>query len=244
MASWKSVLPNLTLTGTSSINGTGNALVNVLIGNSGDNVLSGGGGGDTLIGGAGDDTYVIRHVADVATEGVDAGVDRITSAIDYTLGANFENLVLTGTVALDGTGNSAANSIYGNSAANVLSGGDGDDFLSGESGADTLIGGNGNDWAHYRYATAGVSASLTAAITNTGDAAGDTYTQIENLTASDFDDKLQGNDSKNYINGNEGNDLFIATLGGDRLDGGDGIDTISYINAAKGVYINLNALQS
>jgi Ca2+-binding RTX toxin-like protein len=48
---------NLTLTGASAIDGTGNALNNVLIGNSANNLLDGGAGADTMFGGAGDDTY-------------------------------------------------------------------------------------------------------------------------------------------------------------------------------------------
>jgi VCBS repeat-containing protein len=40
---------NLTLVGTLAINGTGNALVNVITGNTGDNRLTGGAGGDTFV---------------------------------------------------------------------------------------------------------------------------------------------------------------------------------------------------
>ncbi|MFM6408355.1 MAG: calcium-binding protein, partial [Microcystis sp.] len=47
---------NLTLTGLSAINGTGNTLNNLIIGNSRNNTLSGEGGNDTIDGGAGNDT--------------------------------------------------------------------------------------------------------------------------------------------------------------------------------------------
>jgi hypothetical protein len=56
-----------------------------------------------------------------------------------------ENLTLTGTGALNGTGNSLANRLTGNSGANSLSGGAGDDTLDGGAGADSLVGGTGND---------------------------------------------------------------------------------------------------
>ncbi|MEY4873156.1 MAG: hypothetical protein RLZZ563_2486, partial [Pseudomonadota bacterium] len=61
------------------------------------------------------------------------------------LGANVEQLVLTGTAAVNGTGNTLANRLIGNSAANVLSGGIGTDTLIGGAGTDTLNGGAGND---------------------------------------------------------------------------------------------------
>jgi Ca2+-binding RTX toxin-like protein len=52
---------NLTLTGTSAINGTGNSQNNVMTGNSANNSLTGGAGIDTLIGGAGADTYLFKR---------------------------------------------------------------------------------------------------------------------------------------------------------------------------------------
>ena len=52
----KGTIENLTLTGTTAINGTGNALANVITGNTGNNILAGLGGADQLIGGVGTDT--------------------------------------------------------------------------------------------------------------------------------------------------------------------------------------------
>jgi Ca2+-binding RTX toxin-like protein len=129
-------LENITLTGTANINATGNALDNVLTGNSGTN---------TLAGGVGNDTYVISSVADTIIENVGQGTDTVQASITYTLGANVENLTLTGTAALNGTGNELANVITGNSGSNTLSGLGGNDTLVGNDGNDVLVGGLGAD---------------------------------------------------------------------------------------------------
>ena len=75
----------------------------------------------------------------------DSGVDTVESSLSYTLSAAVENLTLTGTGDLNGTGNSQANLLTGNSGVNSLSGGAGDDTLDGGAGADSLFGGTGND---------------------------------------------------------------------------------------------------
>ena len=136
-------LEHLTLTGTSAINGTGNGLNNILTGNSGANVLTGGAGSDTYLVGAGDSIV----------ENVSPGIDTVKSAITWTLGLNLENLILTGTAAINGTGNTVNNAIIGNSAANLLSGLDGNDMLTGGLGKDTLTGGLGNDVFDFNLAT-------------------------------------------------------------------------------------------
>ncbi|TKB72427.1 MAG: hypothetical protein E8D46_13855, partial [Nitrospira sp.] len=128
-------LENLTLTGALAITGTGNALNNVLTGNSAANLL---------IGGLGNDTYVVG-ADDIVAENLGEGTDTVQSALTYTLGANVENLTLTGALAIDGTGNALNNSLTGNSAANVLIGGLGNDTLTGNAGDDTLNGDAGND---------------------------------------------------------------------------------------------------
>ncbi len=126
---------NLTLMGTGAINGTGNALNNVLVGNNAAN---------TLTGGAGDDTYVVG-AGDTVVEAVNAGIDTVQSSVPWTLGANVENLTLTGMTAINGTGNALANVLIGNAGSNILTGGDGNDTLLGGKENDVLNGGAGND---------------------------------------------------------------------------------------------------
>jgi serralysin len=162
-------LENLTLTGTEAINATGNRLTNTLTGNSannvlqglaggdrlfgnaGDDVLNGGLDGDIMSGGAGSDRYIVDSQSDSLTELTGEGIDIIEASVDFTLGANFENLTLTGTAA-SGIGNELANQITGNASNNTLIGGAGNDELIGASGNDTLTGGDGLD--RFTYGTA------------------------------------------------------------------------------------------
>src|SRR5262249_52715447 len=95
---------NLTLIGTAAINGTGNNLANRLTGNSAANVLNGGGGNDTY--------YV--STGDSVVEAANGGTDTVYSDVTFILGANVENLTLTGTGAINGTGNNLANTLIGN----------------------------------------------------------------------------------------------------------------------------------
>ena len=115
-------------------------------GGSGDDRLNGGGGADQMSGGLGNDIYIVSHAGDQVIEDDNPGdVDMVKASVDYTLGANVENLRLAGDDAIDGTGNALANKLFGNAEANVLSGLAGDDRLSGGDGDDTLVGGDGRD---------------------------------------------------------------------------------------------------
>ena len=136
---------NLTLTGNSTINGTGNELDNIIIGNNRNNILDGRFGTDNLIGGRGNDTYIVDNLGDSITEELNQGTDLVKSSVSWTLSENLENLTLTGSANINGTGNSVNNVITGNDGNNTLSGGFGNDSLTGGLGADVLVGGFGND---------------------------------------------------------------------------------------------------
>jgi Ca2+-binding RTX toxin-like protein len=98
-----------------------------------------------MLGGTGNDLYYVDNVNDVVTEASLAGTDSVNSSITYTLTANVENLTLTGTAAINATGNALNNVLTGNAGANTLNGGEGLDTLNGGAGADKLYGGLGND---------------------------------------------------------------------------------------------------
>ncbi|MEH2022944.1 beta strand repeat-containing protein [Nostoc sp.] len=275
-------LENLTLSGTDTINGTGNSLNNILTGNTGANILSGGDGNDNLIGGAGNDTllggagndtldgglgadslnggigndiYIVDNPSDTILEGLNAGTDLVKSSVSFVLADNVENLTLTGTDAINGTGNSLKNILIGNTGANILSGGDGNDSLFGSSGNDTLLGGAGDDTLD-----GGLGAdSLNGGAGNdiyTVDNLSDTITEglnagtdlvkssvsfvladnVENLTltgsgvingtGNNLDNVLIGNTGANILSGGDGNDSLIGGTGNDTLLGGAGDDTL------------------
>ncbi len=129
--------------GDDTLNGlAGNDRLN---GGQGNDVLDGGTGVDTMQGGTGNDTYTVDRPGDVVTELAHEGIDTVHSSITYTLGANIEQLTLSGTAAINGTGNALNNVLLGNSANNTLNGGAGHDRLDGGLGSDMMIGGVGDD---------------------------------------------------------------------------------------------------
>jgi Ca2+-binding RTX toxin-like protein len=170
----KGDVENLTLFGDADIDGTGNGLANRITGNAGANVLKGGGGNDVVFAGEGNDTidgglgaddmhgdagndlYVVDNAADIVDEGGGNGIDTIQSSIGFSLSdavhakGAIENLALSGSADIDGTGNNLANLITGNAGANVLKGGN--DAITGGSGNDVLTGGAGADTFLFDFA--------------------------------------------------------------------------------------------
>ncbi|WP_298192876.1 hypothetical protein [Novosphingobium sp.] len=120
----------------------GNDILKALGGN---DVLDGGQGADMMYGGAGNDTYIVDSSGDKVFELAGEGIDTVKASVTYTLSANVENLLLTGSGAINGTGNDLANKITGNAAANTLWGLGGKDTILGGGGNDTIIGGAGMD---------------------------------------------------------------------------------------------------
>lgn len=122
---------------------SGTAAAEALTGSDAADWLDGRGGADTLSGGLGDDTYVVSDAGTKVVEAFGAGVDTVRSSVSYALTTNIENLTLTGTSAINGTGNSQSNILVGNSGDNVLTGGGGNDILTGGAGHDTFVFGKG-----------------------------------------------------------------------------------------------------
>jgi Ca2+-binding RTX toxin-like protein len=217
----------------------GSAFDDTLVGDSGGNWLNGGKGIDTLAGGNGNDTYVIDDALDVLIE-VSAAGGRDTvfsSANTFTLGTNLENLRFTSQVINIGTGNDLNNVLTGNSDVDTLTGLSGDDDLIGNDGNDVLRGGLGADdldggpgiadLADYIGATAAVTAALDGSLTGAGEALGDTFTGLERLRGSNFEDTLRGDTLDNILFGQNGADALEGLEGLDRLFGGGGIDTLT-----------------
>jgi Ca2+-binding RTX toxin-like protein len=218
---------NLTLAGTGDINGTGNTLNNVLTGNGGANVLNGSTGADTLIGGAGNDSYTVDNINDVVIENADEGIDTVSTTVTYTLAANIENLKLTGTGAINGTGNQLANVLTGNSVGNLLSGLEGNDSLIGGAGADTLIGGSGDDvYTVDNLGDVVVEATNEGLDTVNSSVSYALSVNIENLTLTGTGSvNATGNAMDNTIIGNAGSNILDGGAGADTMIGGKGNDT-------------------
>jgi len=110
-----------------------------LHGLAGHDILDGGFGADSMEGGEGDDTYYVDNIGDLAIEVLGEGYDKVYSSVNFTLGVGLNELHLTGTAVINGTGNDLSNLITGNSAANVIDGGAGADNMAGGLGNDTYV---------------------------------------------------------------------------------------------------------
>jgi Ca2+-binding RTX toxin-like protein len=221
-------IENLALVGSANLNGTGNALNNILAGNAGNNTLDGGGGVNALVGGEGNDIYVIRNSADIIEEWGGEGTDTVRSYINWTLGANIERLELQGSNNLNGTGNALNNTLVGNSGNNLLNGGDGNDYMVGGVGDDIFV----------------VAAAGDSTIENAGDGTDTVRSYINwtlganverlelqgsgnlNGTGNSLNNTLVGNAGNNLLNGGDGNDYMVGGAGNDTLTGGVGNDTL------------------
>ena len=117
-----------------------------LNGKDGNDILDGGTGADRMVGGAGDDTYIVDSTRDTTIELSRQGNDTVKTAVDgFTLGADVENLIYTGSGAFIGTGNGLNNTVVGGGGNDQLNGNDGSDALHGGIGDDALKGGSGGD---------------------------------------------------------------------------------------------------
>ena len=211
------------------ISGTDQA--DTLVGSSGNDTLDGDLGADTMTGGDGNDIYVVDNAFDTVeeTNTSTAQIDTVQASVSWTLGANLENLVLTGVSDIDGTGNERRNFITGNAANNVIDGAAGADSMSGGDGNDTYYVDNADDTVIETSNSAGpggidsVHSSLAA------------YTLANNVEQLYIDSAGAANGTGNGLD----NTLF-AGAGNNVLDGREGNDTVSFERAVSGVTANLS----
>lgn len=225
-------IENLTLLGSTSINGTGNALNNRIEGNIGNNILNGLGGSDTLIGGYGTDTASYANSTSAITANLSQTSAHVTATgkADYLVG--IENIY----------GSAYADNITGDQNANTFRGGAGNDTLNG-GGDDAL------DTVDYAAATSAVTVNLNVgylggtATSANGAEGTDTLDNIEGVVGSAYADTItdQGYDyyginnlfnggaGNDTLNGGKGNDTLVGGAGNDQLNGGDGLfDIVDY----------------
>ena len=196
-------------------------------------MLNGGAGADTLIGGDGNDTYVVDNAGDVVDESTGSGTDLVQAAASFDLSqslGNVENLTLTGTAAVNGTGNGLANTIIGNSGANII---------EGKGGADILDGGAGLDTVSYASSGAGVTVTLTGAVASfwVGLAMPRATRSRTSRTSlgSAHADTLTGDGLANVIDGGAGADAMAGGAGNDTYVVDDAGDTVTEASATGGM---------
>ncbi|MBB3017929.1 Ca2+-binding RTX toxin-like protein [Microvirga lupini] len=204
-----------------------------LIGDAGDNILDGTkvrglidglGGRDTATYQAAESGVIILLAHPQFNAGHAAG-DTFKN-IEVIVGSAHNDQLIGNDDAHEFQGGAGDDLLMGAGGADTLIGGEDDDVLMGGEGADVIDGGTGINVASYAEAAGRVTASLQSSGVNTGEAAGDTYQAIQNLTGSNFGDTLIGDSSNNTLVGGEGNDHLIGGEGSDHLIGGNGDDTL------------------
>ncbi len=233
---------------------TGSAVANTINGGAGNDTLDGGNGNDTLTGGTGADVFILQKEAnarDVITDfSISTSGEKI-SLLGFTAAINFTNLAISqqgadavitlengqtltlsnvtaSTLTAASFGESGAligtagdDILTGTSGNDTMQGLDGNDIITGRAGADTLDGGAGVDTLSYSDSASAVNVNLATGAASGGDAQGDVITNFENLTGSGYNDTLVGSMVANMING------------------GAGVDLVSYLDSTAGVSVNL-----
>ncbi len=201
-----------------------------LFGGEGNDLLDGGLGADLMNCGAGNDSYVIDNIGDQITEFGGGGTDTVLSSISYVLGADLENLILTGTAAINATGNDGSNYIVGNTARNTLSAGAGDDIIATvtgnsaikpDAGFDQVDGGSGTDTlvlggfqSDYQMLTAGGRTFLVTALGAT-EVAGIEQGVFNTTASQSWSSVLAGTTAFNGLSYIAGNSDLRAAFGTD-----------------------------
>jgi Ca2+-binding RTX toxin-like protein len=145
--------------------------------------------------------------------------------LEFT-GGSGNDTVTGGALADTIRGGGGHDTLVGGAGSDTLQGGEGDDVFNGGAGADAIDGGAGTDRASYSSQTANLSLYLTGTACIGGDAAGDTLTSVENLTAGAGNDSLYASNAANVVDGLGGNDTMLGYGGNDTLRGGDGNDVL------------------
>ncbi|SIS18500.1 Ca2+-binding protein, RTX toxin-related [Aquipseudomonas alcaligenes] len=211
-------LENLRINASGTANATGNSLNNVIYAGAGNNVLNGGSGADTL-------SYLY------ANQGVSVSLAVTTAQATGGSGndtvVNFEHL----------SGSKYDDKLTGNSAANKLVGDAGKDILNGGAGADTMIGGDGND-IYYIDNSGDVVSETTADASIGGVDTVYSYLASHTLGANVENLRIMASGVANGT-GNALDNIIYAGAGDNVMNGGSGIDTLSYLYASKGITLNL-----
>lgn len=178
----------------------GRIVAEVLRGSGGDDTFRAQGGSDSIDGGDGSDTVIYSWIrVGALVVDLDSGVASYVDprGVEVPPGTFFEDTLMAVENVIGSPqgdlmeGSFAANRMNGFGGADFLDGRGGDDSLTGHNGNDTLVGGSGadrlvggagRDTASYATSHEPVVASLLQPGRNSGDAAGDTYVTIENLT--------------------------------------------------------------
>jgi Ca2+-binding RTX toxin-like protein len=182
-----------------------------------------------MSGGAGNDTYVVDSTSETITELAGEGTDLVQASATFTLGNNVENLTLTGTSAINATGNGLDNVLTGNSGNNTLTGNAGNDVLDGAGGTDSMSGGLGDDVYFVDVSADTTTESAGQGIDTVNSAV--TRTLAANIEllflTGTAGNGGTGNTAGNLIRGNSGNNTLSGGGGVDILEGGGGTDTLS-----------------
>lgn len=188
----------------------------------------------------------------------------IGSAGNDTLIASNSNAFLNG-----GEGDDI---LLGGNGDDVLLGGPGADYLNGGGGTNTTTYLNSPAPVYVNLSTNNIedgtikspqdsSPLYLAALSGYGgDAEGDRLKNIQNIQGSTYDDILVAGDAGtkksaksgngqtfdftgSYVDGSDGNDIIYAGPGSDVLDGGRGINWLSYALSNSGVNVNLKPIK-
>ena len=204
-----------------------------IFGGAGNDFIDGGAGNDTIDGGAGND----RILGGLGNDNIKGGLG------NDTINGGAGNDIING-----GDGN---NIITGGLGNDTMIGGTGDDTFIAGPGVDSITGGAnsafvfgaffatgfvGGDWLSYADSTTAVGVDITSSGAALGGALGDTWTGVENLQGSNFNDVLVGGDSGvslSAVYGGAGNDIINSGTGlhAVLLRGDDGTDFL-FGNAA------------